>query len=142
MQYPENRPVILSHQFNHVRQSTIFPVLINPQEPHQHIYVAFGGHREEILPFDSILVDVQHYDLCYFRGVRWVCKVFRRQRVAPVAVSRVIEINDMEFRPDIIAAYIGFQFIVCNHCQVREFIVIDKHGIPFLGHLPDHRIIY
>lgn len=137
--------VALVQQFDSVRESTVTPLLINLQEPDDGSQQDDRAFDEKIaLLGDPCLVEIEHDRISRFVGVRDVGHEPGVDRVATVAAARVVEVDDIEFRGNLIAVQVCAQVVVGDDGQIVELEVVDVHRVTFLDHLLDvvvhHRV--
>ena len=97
-----------------------------------------GGLNEEVtLLGRPSPVEVEHDVVGTLVGIGDVGHEFRVERVAAVAARGVVEIDDIELRPDLVAVQMAEQVVVGDGAQVRELEVIDISGIALFNLLLD-----
>ena len=82
-------------------------------------------------------VQVEHDGVGTLVSVRYVRHKGRIDRIAPVRLSRIIEVDNIELRLYLIGIQMMKQMIVGNLRQIRELVVVNIHGKAFLYLLLD-----
>ena len=122
-----------------MRKGTILPFLIDFEEPDEQVNIAAGTKGEEVLPFCILTVSVLHDDFGNLRSIDGVREIARMDGVETVRVQRVVKVDDVHFRLHIVAVIVVQQLVHHTMRQIRVLVVIDKHGVALLHHLPEER---
>ena len=88
------------------------------------------------------LVQIEHYGIGTFVGIADICHESWIDWIASVAASGVVEIDDIEFRLDLVMLSVLEQMVVGYLRKVRKLVVIDIHGKGFLNLLFDVVVHY
>ena len=126
-------------------EGAILAVLINTQKPDDGREQDGGGLDEEVaLLGRPSPVKVEHDVVGTLVGIGDVGHELRVERVAAVAARGVVEVDDIELRPDLVAVQMAEQVVVGDGAQVRELEVVNIGGITLFNLLLDvgidHRI--
>ena len=121
-----------------MRESAILAILINPQVPDNGSEQDNRGFHEKVTLFlYPGLVQIEHYCISTFVGIGNIRHEFGIDGIAAVAASRIIKIDDIELRFDLVTLPVLKQMIVCDFGQVRKFVIVNVHGKGFLDLLFD-----
>ena len=133
--YPQNVLVVLRGELHKVGKGAEPSVLELAESVDVPVEIDLGRHVEEVVLLLLSRAYVEHYDVGYLCTVRRVFDISLGHRVAPVGIQRMVEVDGVEFRLDLVASHIRTYFVVDLLCEVRIFVVIDKEGIAFPDHL-------
>lgn len=121
-----------------MRKSAVAPSLVYFQKPDNTAQQCEGALGKKIsLPFCPCPIEVQQNHVARFVGVAYVVQILRVERIAPVAFTRIVEVEDMEFGRFVIAMEVTSQMIVRDRAQVRVLVVVQQHREPFADLLLD-----
>jgi len=109
-----------------MREGTVTATIIDFQE-------SYNGCQQDDRTFDKKIagpgnpcfVQVQHGYIGRFIGVGDIAEELRVDRVAAVAVARIVEVDDIELRGNLITVQVGPQVVEGDDGQVVVFEVVD-----------------
>lgn len=128
----------LAEQFDTMRKSAIASSLVYFQKPDDAAQQREGALGKKIsLFFRPCPVQVQQNHVTRFVSVADVFQIFRVERIAPVAFTRVVEVEYMEFGRFVITMKVTSQMIIRDRAQVRVLVIVQQHREPFADLLPD-----
>ena len=126
-----------------MRKGAVAASVVDLQEPDDRGQQDDGTFYEEIaLLGDPRLIEVQHDRVGRLVGVRDVGHKIAVDRVAAMRAARVVEVDDVEFRRNLIALHVGTQVVVGDDGEVVELEVVDIHRKSLLDLLLDELIDY
>ena len=121
-------------------EGAILAVLVDAEEPDNGREQDGGRLDEEVaLLGRPSTVEVEHDVVGTLVGIGDVGHELRVERVAAVAARGVVEVDDIELRPDLVAVQMAEQVVVGDGAQVRELEVVNIGGITLFNLLLDCR---
>lgn len=107
--YPQNVLVVLRGELHKVGEGAEASVLELAESVDPPVEVDLGRHVEEVVLLLLSRAYVEHYDVGYLSTIRRVVDVAFGHRVAPVGIQRMVIVDGIEFRLDLISSPIFAQ---------------------------------
>ena len=94
-------------------------------------------YKEIALLLHPCLVQIEHDGIGALVSIRNVLHEIRMNGIATVAPARVVEVDYIEFRLDLIAVQMVEQVVIGDGGQVRKLEIVDIHRVPLFNLLFD-----
>lgn len=102
-------------------KGAVFPVLIDTEEPyHGSEQDNRRLHEEVTLLLHPGLVQIEHYRIGTLVSIGDVLHEIRMDGIAAVRAPRVVEVDDVELRPDPVCVHVVQQVVVGDGGKVAE----------------------
>ena len=117
-----------------MRKGAILSVLVYFEIPNNRGKENYGRFHEEVaLLLHPCFVEVEHYRVGTLVSVRNILHEVGVYGVAPVASSRVIEVDYVEFRLYLIPVQMIYQVVVSDCREVCKLEIVDIHRVTLLN---------